>query len=153
MAKVVDDPIDQLIMRAGFSEDDRDIGTSGLCAMFALAFYRELRHFDPKLVFVAGLKNDGTPAASTVGGIYWRHAAVRVGDRYYDIEGRQEQEWLLNNYGWGMVYAPKVGLVELPRHDFIAELRGLNSAVDWWNFQRWSQMLSMADRGQSRIAA
>lgn len=80
------DPIDAMIKRAGYSEDEIEDATCGLCGTFALALYRYLtkQGIASQLVFFSEA-DDGQDVPP---GYLWRHVAVKVGERYYDIRGR-----------------------------------------------------------------
>lgn len=88
-----------IIERAGFDESDRDSGTSGLCATFALVLYRALaeRGIPAQIVFIC---KQGKAAAGPTD-LIWRHAAVKVAGSYFDIDGEVELEHMIQNYCWG----------------------------------------------------
>ncbi|RYD62851.1 MAG: hypothetical protein EOP83_13570 [Verrucomicrobiaceae bacterium] len=86
-----------LIDRAGLDENDQDMGTSGLCGVFALALYRDLlrRGIASQIVFLS-LGDCGD-----VRNLEWRHVMVRIGDRYFDVDGEVLLEHAIENYCWG----------------------------------------------------
>jgi hypothetical protein len=123
----------ELIDAADFSDHDRDMGTAGFCAMFALALYRAMLDQSPTLVLVSALKN-GEVLRVPDGGMWWCHAAVKIGDHYYDIEGEQLSHWMINNYAWAI--GPRTPhltatLIELPARQFVNEIRTTHGARDW----------------------
>jgi hypothetical protein len=122
--------IKRLIDEAGFDEYDHDTGTSGLCAMFALALYRVAIKDRPRLILLGSIR-DGKPAMDRRGGIYWSHAAVEIAGRFYDIEGEQQREWMIGNYLWGLPRNATPALHELAPPEFISQIRGTPAAVDW----------------------
>jgi hypothetical protein len=120
-----------------FDESDRDSGTGGFCAMFALAAYRTFIKWNPELVLICHTV-DNELLVSKRGAVYWKHAAIKINGKYYDIEGFQEPKWLLDNYLWGLVRVdnkiiePDRGGIILPLAigDFTKEIRKTKSAVD-----------------------
>lgn len=123
--------IEKLIRDCNFSEYERDSGTGGFCAMFALALFRATIHENPKLI-LACAENDGELLRNKKGELYWRHAAILVNGAYYDIDGRQEPEWIIENYLWGISAKDYEGtLVELSANEFITEIKKTPSAMDW----------------------
>jgi len=142
---------DRVIDNAEIDDYDLDIGTSGLCAMFALALYRVMIRHSPKLVLV-GMERDGKPALARDGNMCWSHAAVLVEGEYYDIEGRQKPEWLKNNYVW--MVKEKAMLYEMTPEGFIHEIKTTSTARDRSYYVKWRDALTAsyeritADQGQ-----
>ncbi len=97
------DPIEALITSAEFTEQEEDSATSGYCGTFAIALQRVLAaHGIQSQLAVFVLKNkDGSLRYDKDGVPFWRHVAVKSGDFYYDIQGKQLDEWIGENYCWG----------------------------------------------------
>lgn len=137
------DDIATLIDRAGFDDHDRDIGTAGFCAMFALALYRVEIRQQPTLVLV-GAKRDGEIVRDKSGDIWWSHAALKLNNRYYDIDGEQKPEWLIGNYGWAMPLGEdmEISLIEMQPREFIDEIKKTPPACDWRFYSKCKKKLS-----------
>ncbi len=129
-----------IIDSAQFTDHDRDIGTSGLCGMFALALYRAVISLNPTLILVCCERN-GEIMRAKDGGVVWRHAALKVEGQYYDIEGQQQPEWLLSNYVWGDARVVRGVLVEVSAEEFIREMRSTKNACDWRFYTRCRHQL------------
>lgn len=121
--------IEAIIAAAAFTEWDCDTGISGGCAMFALALYRRIIHLSPQLVLVGGYR-DGEIELARDGGYMWRHAAVKAQGGYYDIEGRQQPEWMIGNYLWSHPKAVTPAIIETPVETFIANVASTHTARD-----------------------
>ena len=115
------DPVLYLIEKSKFTDEECAFGTHGLCAIFALALYRCIQNFDPILVFVCSEINS-SPRDKLDNGLYWHHAAVRVKDSYYDIEGLQKSDWLINNYISPAINSKGI-IVEVTLEEFLEEIR------------------------------
>ena len=136
--------IELLIETANFSDYDRDSGTGGFCAMFALALYRAVMDQNPELVLVCGEKN-GQLLRNKKGEVYWRHAAAKVNGRYYDIEGEQQPEWMIDNYVWGLSSSDYEGVLAVfSPEEFIHEIRSTPSARDWRFYNKCKTKLERA---------
>lgn len=123
--------VEDMIERAGFTDDERESGTTGFCAMFALALYRATIHLNPTLVLV-GVQRDGKNVKARDGGLFWSHAAVEINGQYYDIEGRQQPEWMIDNYIWGYTRSNFEGcIIPLEPRPFVENIRKVVSARDW----------------------
>jgi hypothetical protein len=96
------DPIDDLIGRAKFTENDRDSATSGYCGTFAIALHQMLNQtgVSNRLVLFCLLTKNGEIKIGSDGIPYWRHVVVQVGNTYYDVYGRQETQWIIDEYFW-----------------------------------------------------
>jgi hypothetical protein len=132
--------IDALIERAGIDEDDRDIGTSGLCGVFALALYRDLlrRGVTSEIVFLALGSTDPRR-------LNWRHALVRANGRYFDVDGEVLLEHAIENYCWGNPHRDPAVVVPVTfkqATDIIRELRP--SAYDHRYRMIWKRKLASA---------
>jgi hypothetical protein len=99
--------IAEIVRRAGLTEHDIDLATSGLCGTFALALYRHLTNqgIPARLAFVCLRRKDGSPDYvpghdGDIRHIRWRHALVESGGAYFDIEGRIELAHAFHNYCW-----------------------------------------------------
>lgn len=103
------DPIDRLIAACEFDEYDTDIGTCGLCGVFAIALHRELARVGVssqiELLCAAKIPGQASYQRSALSshppdirGLYWRHVMLRVGDRHYDIEGHVHIAHAIENY-------------------------------------------------------
>lgn len=79
------------------------MGSAQYCGTFALALHRVLERagIRSQLVLVCAGEN-GEPRRDEDGGPYWRHAAVKIGDAYYDVHGKNAASDLYDNYLWGM---------------------------------------------------
>lgn len=98
------DPIDQIVNDANFSEDDIDTATAQYCGTFAIALYDVLkeRGINGQFVLIGLANPDGTfKIDKRTGEPWWRHVAVEHGGYYYDIHGKNELQWLYDNYVWG----------------------------------------------------
>ncbi len=135
------DPVENLIINAPLTDDDRDIGTSGLCGMFALALYRAVIDQHPRLVLIGG-KREGKPIRTKSGKLYWSHAAVKVGTNFYDIDGKQQISWLFSNYAWSLPLGAEPEIIELPPEEFVKEIKSVNNARDRRYYIRWKTILS-----------
>ncbi len=125
-----------LIDRAGFTADEVESGTGGFCAMFALALYRATLAMQPTLVLVCQAR-DGVMRKTRKGEMWWRHAAVEIDGRYYDIEGEQQPEWLINNYVWGG--GDEGCIVPLTPEEFIKQVRTTPASRDWRFYTKCKQ--------------
>ena len=103
------DPVEKLIDSARFTGHDRDIGTYGYCGMFALALYEVLKKqgVNAELVLINPSKDGVTPNLDRDGMYFWHQAAVKVGNNYYDIDGKQELSWMFDNYCWETPAVPQ----------------------------------------------
>ena len=136
------DQVLSLIDRAGFDQDDIDIGTGGFCAMFALALYRATIDLKPMLVLIV-VTRDGKPMRTPKGELFWRHAAVKIGGNYYDIEGQQQPEWMIENYVWGIPNC-EGKVLEMSPEQFVAEIRTTRNARDWRFYTKCKALFNQA---------
>jgi len=140
--------MEALFDQAALTEHDVDLATSGLCGTFALALYREVirRGVPALLVFACLGKPDGTPEfvpghEGDIRQIRWRHALVKVGNDFYDVEGRVEVAHVYENYCWNQVVAGGVS-IPVTLRQFIDILRQTRSSYDGRNYVRWKRALS-----------
>jgi hypothetical protein len=132
------DFVEALIERAAFDDEDRDLGTSGLCAQFALCLYDTVA---PNPSCRLALVCDNAVHKRQYP---WRHAALAVGERLFDITGAIEARHAIENYCWGP--GPGPGAVfKLPRATFLAATTAVKNAYDpKHRGRRWRQKLRQA---------
>lgn len=134
----------QLIDRARFNDHYLDNGTGGLCGTFALALYRATVNLSPAFVLI-GMERDGKPLMAREGGYVWRHAAIKIGNRYFDIDGEQKLEWMFSNYLWEtMPQGASRAVHVLSTPEFLAEMKTTKSAWDKPFYDRCVEMLTKA---------
>lgn len=135
------DKIGALIASCGFTEHQIDTATSGYCGTFAIALHRVLlrRGIPNQLVLFCLKREDGKIAWDKDGVPWWRHVAVKVGDRYYDIEGHQEPEWIIDNYCWAHVGGADV--LPVSEEDLIPILRKTNESHSTSYLKDWMKNL------------
>lgn len=97
-----------LISQARFDEYDEDMGTSGLCGVFAMVLHRELlrQGIPSQIVFLCVVDKNGdveysTKSKADIRDISWRHVMVRVDDQYFDVNGLVTLEDSIVNFCWG----------------------------------------------------
>ncbi|RYE94933.1 MAG: hypothetical protein EOO77_43655 [Oxalobacteraceae bacterium] len=141
--------IARIIDLAAFDEHDCDLGTAGLCGMFALALFRAVITDRPQLVLI-GSTNEGVPQRDRHGHLYWSHAAVEIAGRYYDIEGEQQRGWMFSNYVWSLPKGREPAVIETTPGEFISEMRSTHTAVDRRQYIEWRDRLIKAAATISR---
>ena len=134
--------IDKLIDQACFTEQECDTATSGLCASFALALARTLADHKPQLVLVRPTRN-GRVLTTGDGCKQWRHAAVLIDGRIYDIEGEQKIEWLAENYLWGVLGSNGHAIDALIAKEFMREVKQASGALDRAYYLKMKQRLAV----------
>lgn len=94
--------LDELIWNT-FTEEERDTATSGECGTWALVVYRALKAIGKTadLVLICEADDTGKPYEFHPGEIAWRHCALELDGKFYDVHGHVEIEDLKVNYVWG----------------------------------------------------
>jgi len=138
-----------LIKHAQFTDHEIDAGTSGFCAMFALALFRVLARQNlpttPRLVLLC-LADRGQILRDEDHSVWWKHAAILHDGAYFDIEGRQEVEWLTWNYhlSYGSAAERECLLMETTPREFIQQLRRTPRACDRSFYLEYKRRLERA---------
>lgn len=132
--------IDDLYAKAAFDDDDRDMGTSGLCATFALALYERLTALGMQASFVIACVGDASLKPSD---LHWRHALVEHAGKFYDVDGEVLGEHVLDNYCWGTL-SPHRTLMPLSKQDFLLLIDSTPNAYDENYYRIWGNKLKAA---------
>lgn len=141
------DEINRLIKKCRFSASDRDRATTGFCGTFALALHRFLKkqNIESQLILVCPKSNDGDYPVGNELGVSWGHVCVRVGDQYYDINGRQTPKQMFDEFIWGFGggEAGKGYLLEITEPQLILVLRDCQkdskNAYSFRHRRRWDK--------------
>lgn len=125
-----------LIDAAEFDENDRDIGTAGLCGTFAIALHTVLQSYGiaarPKLAYIGALPKDWRR-------IHWRHAVLEVDGKLFDVDGHVEPAHVLDNYCWKSPDAR--GFHQLTFSQFSSLIKTTRNAFDVRWLTYWSDRL------------
>lgn len=90
--------IEATIEACSFSEHDRDMATTGLCATFALALKAVFP--DIQLGLIVANDDAGRPGIASDGHPLWRHAVAMWDGSLFDIYGNVELEHVIENFCW-----------------------------------------------------
>lgn len=141
------------LINDNFSAEEQDSATSGECGTFALALYRALKEqgIASQLVLVVESDDDGNAVFldSEPGQMSWRHCAVLVDEKFYDVDGLVEIDHLEANYPWGDEILTHILLEEA---DFVDQILCTQNDISKLYYEEWfprfqdlfSQQLQMA---------
>lgn len=138
----MDIDLDLIIAGAGFDDDDRDLGTSGLCGTFALALHDALG--EGRLALLCPNDATGRPLRVSGGELQWRHAVLFLDGALHDIDGKVELDHAIENYCWGNPEGDGGSLVFVSRDRFEEIMKGDSKSFDQVRLERWKAMLDSA---------
>lgn len=133
--------LSSVIDAAGFTENDTDMATSGLCGTLSLA----LKQVFPEVSFAFICVNDleGRPARSKRdGGLLWKHAVVTYEGSIFDVDGMVRLDDLVENYCWDNQHGTGGTMVPVDDSAFLEVLHADAKSFDQEYLERWSQMLA-----------
>ena len=135
--------VEHIIDLADFDEYDRDMGTSGLCATFAMALKAAFPSLRYELLCHAD--ENGNPRMAKDGDPVWRHAVVRDDEgRIFDVDGKVAMDDIIVNYCWDNPKHTGGVLLAVDDVEFRRIIMADRKSFDDRYFAKWSQMIADA---------